>query len=61
VRPLPDVPRADVLTFERPLETPTLTTEQKIAELEEVITQVCRGLLMATRAISDHDKKYRKG
>lgn len=61
VRALPDVPQADVLTFERRPETPTLTSEQRITELEEVIDEVCRGLLMATRAISAHHKKYCKG
>jgi hypothetical protein len=60
VRALPDFPRADVLTFERRLETPTLSPEQQIAELNGTITSIARSLLDAVQAIQNLDQQCRR-
>ena len=61
VRPMPDVPLCDVLRLEPRLENQPPTPDEKIAEMEVVITEITRALLVAVRVISAHDKRHRKG
>ncbi|PMS14136.1 hypothetical protein C0Z17_00930 [Trinickia caryophylli] len=57
LRPIADVPRADILAF--PSARPTL--EQKLADYDEAIDACLRGILDASRALTTLCRRYPKG
>ena len=54
LRPVSNTRTADIFDF--PSSKPTL--EQQLADYQDCLTQITRGLLMAVRAVKEVDRKY---